>query len=494
MTPMPSVLIPSTQHKPQISLHPYQTKLVEQLRQAYRDDNFPCLVLATGGGKTVISAGLAASSQDRNRKIWFVCHKDFLVSQTSATFDLMGVPHGVLAAAFPFAGWWPTMVVSIDTLRSRLRSIPADQRPDVMVWDECHHSPSASWRQVWDWAGGDTFHMGLTATPIRLDGRGLAPTEPDGPGFTKMICGPTTSDLMEMGFLSRYRAFAPSRIDLSKVGKIAGDYNKKQLSKAVMSQVIVGDIIGHYKRLAENTRAIYFCVSVAYSQRLAAAFTEAGYPARHLDARDNAQTRAEAAKAFARGELKVLTNVGLFTEGYDLAAQAGMPVTVETVGLVRPTMSESLAIQQMGRCLRAKDYPGIIIDHADVIEMHGLPDTEREWTLTGRTKKPSTTPGVKMCPHCFAMVRATIQVCDCGYSFVQPKTARSLDHAEGELVEIDQKTFNERRRSWRAIVEACTTYGDFVKAGRYLGYKSGWAAHAWREYKEHGHVARRTPL
>jgi DNA repair protein RadD len=477
-----------------IKMHPYQELLVRQLRQAYRDEAFPCLVLATGGGKTVISAGLARSSQDKARRVWFVCHKDFLVSQTSATFDLMGVEHGVLAAAFPFSGWAKTMVVSIDTLRSRMRKIPLDERPDVLVWDECHHSPSASWRAVWEWAGPDCFHMGLTATPIRLDGRGLAPVEEGGPGFTRMICGPTTADLMEMGFLSRYRAFAPSRIDLSKVGKQMGEFNKKQLTKAVISQVVVGDIIGHYKRLAENTRAIYFCVSVAYSQELAKAFSAAGYPARHLDARDNAETRSSAARAFARGELRVLTNVGLFTEGYDLAAQAGMPVTVETVGLVRPTMSESLAIQQMGRCLRAKDYPGIIIDHADVIEMHGLPDTDRDWSLQGRTKKPGSKTSVKMCPKCFAMVRASLRVCDCGYDFGAVSKVRELDFQEGELVEIDQKTFNERRRSWRQTIDACKTYGDFVKAGRYLGYKSGWAHHAWREFKEHGHVSRRSPL
>jgi DNA repair protein RadD len=479
---------------PKITLHDYQERLVHELRQAYRDENNPCLVLATGGGKTVICAGLALSSQVKDRKLWFVCHKDFLVAQTSATFSLMGVPHGVLAAAFKFTGWASTMVVSIDTLRSRLRTVPESERPDVLVWDECHHSPSKSWREVWDWAGADCFHMGLTATPVRLDGKGLAPTAENTAGFTRMILGPSTADLMEMGFLSRYRAFAPSHIDLSTVGKVAGDYNRKQLGKAVMAQVIVGDIVGHYERLAKDTRAIYFCVSVAYSKKLAEEFTASGYPAQHLDARDNAAKRSEAARAFARGELKVLTNVGLFTEGYDLAAQAGMPVTVETVGLVRPTMSESLAIQQMGRCLRAKDYPGIIIDHADVITMHGLPDTEREWTLAGRTKKPGPAM-VKTCPSCFAAIPITVAICpECGHDFDIEKGVRKLGHTEGDLVEINPEEFNKRRRNWRQVVAGCKSYADFVAAGKFLGYKPGWAHHAWKEFRETGHVARRTPL
>lgn len=479
--------------EPAIKMHDYQRFLVQELRNAYRDDQYPCLVLPTGGGKTVISAGLARSSQNRERRVWFICHRDFLVSQTSATFKAMGVEHGILAAGYP-EGMMPTMVVSIDTLRSRLHKIGV--RPDVMVWDECHHLAAATWTKVWEWAGSECFHMGLTATPCRLDGRGLAPSAPGKPGFTRMILGPSTGELMAMKNLSAYRAFAPTTFSAQGIGKTAGDYNKRQLKKAINEQVIVGDIIEHYERLALGKRMIYFCVSVEYSQRLAAAFTAKGYPARHLDARDNTATRMQAARDFATGKLAVLTNVGLFGEGYDLAAQAGMPVTVEGVGLVRPTMSESLAIQMMGRCLRAKSYPGIIIDHAGVINAHGLPDTDRDWTLQGRgkEKRPAT---VKVCPSCLATVRISCSECEnCGHSFAKAPTGGRPDpvHKPGQLVEVDAKTFNERRRSWSAVVGSCKTYADFRKAGEYLGYKPGWAHYAWREFQQHGFVRRRGNL
>ena len=287
---------------PAITPHPYQRRLVEELKAAYRDDALPCLVLATGGGKTVIAAMLAFSSQAKNRKVWFVCHRDFLVSQTSKTFEALGVPHGILAAGYP-EGMMPTMVVSIDTLRSRLHRI--EERPDVMVWDECHHVAAASWTRVWEWAGAECFHMGLTATPTRLDGRGLAPAKDGAPGFTRLILGPSTGDLMDMKFLSqlpRLRAH-----ELQRPGHRQDRRGLQQASSSrrrSTSQVIVGDIVEHYERLAPGKRMIYFCVSVEYSMRLAAAFTAAGYPAKHLDARDNTATRTRGRARLRPGQAR----------------------------------------------------------------------------------------------------------------------------------------------------------------------------------------------
>lgn len=473
---------------PYIKLRPYQMLLVDELRQAYRDDLNPCLVLPTGGGKTVISGGLAGSSSDRDRKLWFVCHRDFLVDQTSKTFSEMGIPHGILAAGYPCL-MQPTMVVSVDTLRARLMQIT--DRPDVMVWDECHHTPSTSWRAVWEWAGPDCFHMGLTATPQRLDGKGLAPEVPGKPGFERLIIGPSVLDLMAWGNLSGYVAYAPNPIDLTGIKKTAGDYNRKQLKKAVTAQVIVGDIVDHYLRRAAGKRMIYFCVSVEYSKNLAAEFSKVGYRAQHLDARDSTDARRWAAQQFATGKLDILTNVGLFVEGYDLAAQAGMDVTVEGVGLVRPTSSEALAIQQMGRCLRPKADKAIIIDHAGICEAHGLPDTDRDWTLIGKGKaKPKSM--VKSCPSCLAVIKITAQECPhCGHDFRELVAHRIVKQVEGVLEKVDAETFNKRRRSYSKIVGQCKTLEDFQRAAAFLGYKPGWAFYAHREKQQYGFVRRR---
>jgi DNA repair protein RadD len=475
---------------PRINLRPYQKRLIDELRQAYRDEMNACLVLPTGGGKTVISAGLAQSSQDRNRKVWFAVHKDFLLSQTAGTFRDMGVGHGYIAAGQP-NGLHPTMVCMIPTLHARMHKIV--ERPDVILWDEAHHTASKSWREVWEWAGPDCFHLGLTATPERLDGRGLRPEFPGAPGFERLILGPTTAELMSYGNLCRYRAFAPSHPDLTGVGTVAGEYNQKHLKKAVRKSVITGDVVKHYQQIAPGKRGIYFCVGVQYSQELAAEFNAAGIPAEHMDGRHSLEERVAAARRFALGETKILTNCALFSEGYDLAAQAGMDVTVEVCGLVRPTLSMALHIQQMGRALRPKPFPAMIIDHAGNIAAHGLPDTDRDWTLSGRRKRaPADASAVKTCPACFAVLPTSASVCHCGHVFtVDSKGHNAIEHVAGTLGEIDTAEYNRRKRSWSTIVGQCKSLEDFQKAGKYLGYQRGWAWHAFKEFCAQGYVSRR---
>ena len=185
----------------------------------------------------------------------------------------------------------------------------------------------------------------------------------------------------------------------------------------------------------------------------------------------------------------VLTNCALLGEGYDLAAQAGMPVTVEAVGLVRPTQSMALHLQQMGRALRPKADPAIILDHAGNIDRHGLPDTPRTWSLEGRRKKVKEPAKVKTCPHCLAANPVHVKACmECGHPFV-PKARNGPDHVEGELQEV---TLNGFRRSVTGfqrmeMIRACKSYSDFVKVGHSLGYKPGWAWHRWREYQGRMH-------
>ena len=472
-----------------ITLRPYQSKLIDELRQAYREEQNPCLVLPTGGGKTIIAAGLAQSSQDRNRKVWFACHKDFLLEQTALAFSDMGVPHGFLAAGRP-NGMVPTMIVSIPTLHRRLHKIT--ERPDVICWDECHHLASKTWKQIWEWAGPDCFHIGLTATPQRLDGRGLRPDFPGAPGFERLILGPTTAELMEWGNLCQYKAFAPSHPDLRNVGTVAGEYNQRELKTAVRKSVITGDVVEHYRRIAPGKRAIYFCVGVSYSKDLAADFNRAGFVAEHIDGNHTLEQRMAAAKRFARGETTILTNCALFSEGYDLSAQAGMDVTVECVGLVRPTKSMSLHIQQMGRGMRPKENPALIIDHSGNIASHGLPDTDRDWSLVGRQKLPANPSTVKTCPKCFSVLPKSASACPCGYVFTVDSPGKdALAHVEGTLNQIDTAEYNERKRTWSQIVGACTTLSDFQKAAKILRYKPGWAFMAYKEFLRQGYVSRR---
>lgn len=458
-----------------MQLRPYQVRLYDGLlREARAGHKAILAVLPTGGGKTVVASALMSNAVLKGKSAWFCCHRDFLIEQTSATMRAFGLPHGYIAAGRP-EGLVPVMCVSVDTLRSRLSRTTI--RPSLVIWDEAHHSRAESWQRVWDWFGPGVTHIGLTATPQRLDGRGLGVVPGQPGGFTAMVEGPTTAELMRMKNLSGYRAFAPSSVDLRGVHTVAGDFNQHELAEAVEKSVIVGDIIGHYRRQANGLKAVYFCVNVDYSKRLAAAFNAAGIPAAHIDGNSSSVERVAAARGLATGHLKVLSNCSLFGEGFDLAAVAGQDVTLEAVGLVRPTQSLALHLQQIGRALRPKADPAIILDHAGNIERHGLPDDERHWTLDGKKKGPATKTTVKTCKVCYGVSPINARICACcGAPFV---TAERDDpaHLDGTLVEIDPEA---RRRLLQKQVANAKTLDELKAIGRKRGYKPGWAYFIWK--------------
>jgi DNA repair protein RadD len=456
-----------------LNLRPYQEKLLADTREAMRQGRKNVLdVLPTGGGKTVVAAALASLTRSKGKVTWFLCHRDFLLHQTSLTFDQMELGHGFIAAGRPQA-MHATMVCSVDTLRARKMSLGV--RPDVIVWDEAHHIQAESWKGIREWAGEKCHHIGLTATPQRLDGKGL------GPPFEAMVLGPTTAQLMELGHLSRYKAFAPSTPDLTGVHTVAGDYNQREMAAAVEKSVITGDIVRTYVDRAERRRAVYFCPSIAYSCALAQSFNDAGIAAMHVDGETPTAVRIAAAVSFARGELQVLTNCSLFGEGYDLAAQAQLPVTIDVVGLVRPTKSLALHLQQVGRCLRPKPYPAIILDHAGNLQEHGLPDEDRLWSLQGMKRKKAS---LKICPHCQAVNPATAVrcvACDTDLRTGERRGPRTVEHVDGELVEIDAVALSKRKRD---ELRLCQTKDDFRAYAKRWGYKPQWVFFAWRGYLE----------
>ncbi|MET1112380.1 MAG: DEAD/DEAH box helicase family protein, partial [Allosphingosinicella sp.] len=323
-----------------ITLRPYQERLLDAVRAEMRHGHHAVLAVApTGSGKTIIAAELAHRVTGNGKTIWFGVHRDFLIEQTSGSFTKVGVPHGFIAAGRP-EGVVPAMVVAIDTLRSRLHRTTV--KPDIFVFDEAHHCRAESWLKVWDWLGPQTRIIGLTATPQRLDGAGLGVIPGKPGGFSSLVQGPTTADLMRLGMLSGYRAFAPSTPDLSGVRTVAGDYDAHQLSEAVERSVIVGDVVDHWRRHAPGRKSVYFAVNIGFSKRLAEAFEDAGVPALHIDGTTPSAERVAAAKALAEGRVRVLVNVALMGEGFDLAAVAGLDCNVECVGLVRPTQSLAL--------------------------------------------------------------------------------------------------------------------------------------------------------
>lgn len=462
-----------------LTLRDYQSDIIARTRDELRRHRSVLVCSATGSGKTALAAYMIARASERGKRCWFMTHRDFLLTQTSAALDTAGVPHGFVAAGREFNPYQRVAVCSVDTLRRRLDRLTP---PDLIIWDEVHHIAAKSWGAVYQWAA-NARHIGLSATPARLDGKGLSAF------FGALVCGPTVRWLIDHGFLSGYRAFAPGGApDLTGVGKRAGDYVTRELAGVMDTGQIAGNIVSTYQRLANGLRAIYYAVSVDHSRHLVEQFRAAGVAAAHLDGASSSQERSAAARYFASGRLAVLGNVELFGEGFDLAASAGRDVSVEAVGLCRPTQSLTLHLQQIGRALRPKSEPAIILDHAGNCMRHGLPDDDRAWSLDGiirASRQQDDGPAVRMCPGpCYAVYSASLRGCPyCGAHPVL--TPREVEEIQADLVEADAELL---RAAKAREVQRARTEADLIRIGFARGYKNpiGWARHVveGREYKQ----------
>jgi superfamily II DNA or RNA helicase len=452
-----------------IQLRDYQDDLAARTGAALRRARRVLVVLPPGGGKTVIAAFMAQRFAGRNQSTYFNCHRSELLQQTSLTFQRVGLTHGYIAAGFPMMRNQLVQVCSIDTLKRRLASTPA---PRAVLWDECHHIGAEGWSAIMN-AWPETYHIGLTGTPWRLDGTGL------GKYFDEMVEGPTTAELIAMGNLSDYKLFAPPGPDMNGVGKVAGDFRRGEAAERMNKPKLTGDMIEHWRKHANGLRTVGYAVNVAHSQHLAGQFSQAGIPAVHLDGDTPTADRKRIVQEFASGHLRVLFNVDLFGEGFDLSAIAQRDVTIDAGILARPTWSLSLFLQQAMRPMRpAPGKVAVILDHAGNTKRHGLPDDEREWSLDGRKKgnradnDNGPSPPVD-CPGCFRQLRRPLppRCPSCGHKF-DDEQPREIEVADVELVESDEVATRRAERQARVREEVMAkTLDELVALGKSRNYR-----------------------
>jgi hypothetical protein len=351
-------------------------------------------------------------------------------------------------------------VCSIGALRHRYKRYPA---PDLIVLDECHHAAASSWAKLIK-RFPDAKLLGLTATPERLDGRGLDDW------FEHMICGPDTRTLIDGGYLSKFKYFAPTIPDMRNVRVKQREYDPRNLEGAMNKQSLVGDVIDHFKKkLTSNARALAFCVSVDASRELAARFTKAGIPAKHVDWETPQEKRDQAVADLASGKIRVLTNREVFTEGFDMPA-------IDAVLLLRPTKSFGLYRQMIGRCLRiAKGKPyTTILDHAGLIYDHEFPDDDVEWSLTGRRSGvakgyPHGGGFMRRCPECFTVHKWSAECPECSY--VYKIKDRTIEEVYGELRQITQGAeYESQARFARRCKLDPSTIRSYVKQNKLVAY------------------------
>ena len=447
-----------------MELRPYQNQLANDIRGAFGSGaNRPLAVSPTGSGKTVLFSYITSQVLKRGSRVIIVAHRREILDQISATLKRVGVPHGFIQAG-KSASTQPAMVASIQTLARRLDTIPA---PDLVIIDEAHHSVSKSYVQMFA-AWPTAKFIGVTATPERLDGKGL------GAMFDRMVMGPSVQWLIDNGFLAQPVYYAPREVvDLSQVHTIAGDFDRSETEEIVDTPRITGDAVTHYIRFCNRQRAVAFCISVAHAQHVADTFNSCGIPSASIDGTLDPEVRKQRVDDLTAGKILVLTSCELISEGFDLPA-------VNAAILLRPTQSLSMHLQQVGRALRP--YPGkvnaIILDHVGNCLRHGLAEQERDWDLSGREKrlKKSSLVETKQCSKCFAIFAGT--VCpQCGSQ--REIATREIEEVDGELQRLSIEDISKKREERREEGK-CKTLDDFRALAKQRGYKLGWAFFRWQ--------------
>ena len=440
-------------------LRDYQLELyrgtVEAFKQGFRR---PLVVAPCGAGKSYLFAEMIRRT---NGEALVLTHRQELKQQHEQLFQDQGITNA--------------RVSMILTEANRLGQYPT---PALIVTDEAHLSRSNSWMNVIQHY--NTWTVGFTATPVRLDGKPL------GDIFDTMVEGVDVRWLIDHQRLAPYEYYAPAVVETDGLRKVAGDYVVSDLEKLMNERAIYGNVIESYKRFAEGERAICYCVSVEHARSTADAFNSAGVRAEFLSAGTPPRRRKEILDDFRRGQFTVLCNVGIISEGVSIDE-------VTCCMLLRPTESVALGIQQMMRCMRY--LPGKtakIIDFVGNYTSVGLPDDEREWSLERslRPRRQLSDEGdfyIRSCPKCF-MTFQTAPVCPfCGAEYpLHPREIKAHEEIQlqritaEEMARVEQEKKKARQEQGRA-----GSFEELVAIGKARGYKNPafWAAQVMRGRK-----------
>lgn len=454
-----------------IKLRDYQERLLSGIFNAWGSGhNAVVAVSPTGSGKAFT---LAEAVKRNAEPTCVMVHRGELVAQLSETLATLGITHRVIASKSTVAmcaarhvrkfgrsfihPQSPVGVASVQTLVRRGDKIKQwSQEVKLVVADECHHYLADNQFGTAVAMFPNAKLLGVTATPDRTDRKSLARVQKTGL-FDILIEGPTPRWLIDQGYLSPYKYYAPPpsfTIDENDVSKNTGEVRPDAMRKKSHESRIVGDVVDTYKKLALGKQAIAFVVDVATATELSEAFNAAGVRAAAVSGKTPDSLRNALMGKFEDKFLQVLVNVDLFDEGLDLPG-------VECVIMARPTMSLGKFRQQIGRALRpvyasgynlttqagrlaaitnGPKHHAILLDHVENWKIHKFPDSERIWSLiredTRRSKNRDDEIPLRSCVNCFQPYEATHVACPhCGHK-PEPASRSAPEFVDGDIVEF----------------------------------------------------------
>lgn len=399
-----------TMEHPLIEQRDYQSQLTNEAVKSLRQGLKTLLWLPTGGGKTIVFSAVARRFIVESQTVLVLAHRQELITQAAAKLQAFtGIAPGVIKAGITPSPDSPIQVASVQTAQRRLSQLA---KPGLIIIDEAHHTPAKSYQAVVSLFPNVPL-LGVTATPCRLDRRGLADY------FDAMVLGPTVKQLIKDEYLAPYRLFADPSPMVENVAIQAGDFSTRAIATTNKAKHLSGRLVETYQQYSPGKRCIVFAVTVAHSRAIAKRYCDAGIPAASIDATTPDMERQTILEDFRVGKLKVICNKELFTEGFDLPE-------IDVVQVARPTQSLAFWLQMIGRAMRRCDGKShaLIFDHTNNWRRFGPPDFEHRWSLES---VETPTPEIRL------------KVQD---GFVVDKTPAEIIESERQLKELSRDSFD----------------------------------------------------
>lgn len=397
----------------------YQQNLIDEARQKLAEKNQGVLIVSpAGSGKSIVIAEIARLTTKKGGRVLFIVHRQELVDQITESFKQQDVSLSQCT------------ILTVGKAKNRLGAFP---KPSLIITDESHHSRANTYQKIYEYFN-DVPRLGFTATPWRMNGKGFADI------YSSMVEGPNVKWLIDHHKLAPYTYYSVNLADADKLHFSSnGDFSNKSIDEA-LGKTIFGDVIKTWKRVANGRKTILYAHSRKYSAQIAQKFCDAGVKAVHCDSKTPQREREKIMSDFKNGKIKILCNVDLISEGFNVP-------DCSCVIMLRPTASLVLDIQQSMRCMRyVPNKKAIIIDHVGNCYRHGLPLSPHSWTLKDRKRKKRRKANemnqpIKTCPICYAVIPAQCKVCPVCGAEIPVENSEMKEERDAKIVKINQFKF-----------------------------------------------------
>ena len=355
-----------------IKLYDYQEDMKERIEGELRLHRSVMAQMPTGTGKTYLLTAVIDSFVSNNpmEKVWIVAHRRELVSQIDETVRKF---HSYFASNTSSL-LSSVKAMSIQWLMRHYDEI--EEEPGMIVIDEAHHALAKTYKEMWERFPKAKF-LGLTATPCRLNGKGFTDL------FDILVQSWSVPEFISKGRLATYDfvsiksdGVTQQLIDSLQKRGADGDYQNKEMDMLLNKKPSIERLYQSLEEFGKDRKGIVYAINISHAQKITKLYQEHGVKATAIDSKTPAVERQQDIEAFKKGDIQVLVNVDIFSEGFDCP-------DVEFVQLARPTLSLAKYLQMVGRGLRVVKGKknSVIIDNVGLYRVFGLPSQAWNWNV-----------------------------------------------------------------------------------------------------------------